>query len=359
MRNGTQLLTTLHQGEDVTLVDTNGGSTYLHLLMTVAHPACEAAVVPMIYMLSNAGVDVNAEDSSGHTALHHAIDKELVDCMAALVRVGVDPTTHDYPEVVRAVGSPFELEMADTLDKYAPGLWAAVAQNNTALVHMLLNSWCRLSINKNGITLLQFAQGTNKSPELCALIEDCEVSLEFVHATLAGDEKRMLEFLMDSKPCDPAMMDISYQERWCQPLQPRSLRDTAIAMGHTHVLHLLPEGEEEQREQGEEPTAAETQMEEQAESSSSSSTFSSVVIPREVKKAKSADTKVPSQTEETWNDFYFHPNAYLQLPSENHLPTANKKWGSRSALYRVKDYKWSPHTEPKSKHNRSKMCIIS
>ena len=33
--------------------------------------------------------------------------------------------------------------------------------------------------------------------------------------------------------------------RWSQPLTPRSLRDTALAMEHRHILHLLPEPDSE------------------------------------------------------------------------------------------------------------------
>ena len=94
-----------------------------------------------------------------------------------------------------------------------PGLWAAVKQNNGSLVHMLLNSWCRANISRCRRTLLQYAKETSKSADIVSTLDDYEVTLEFVHATLAGDEKRMLEYLMDAKPCDPSIMDISYQ-RW-------------------------------------------------------------------------------------------------------------------------------------------------
>ena len=58
---------------------------------------------------------------------------------------------------------------------------------------------------------MQYAKHTRQPTELQTLLDEYEVTLEFVHATLAGDEKRMLEYLMDSKPCDPYIMDISYQ----------------------------------------------------------------------------------------------------------------------------------------------------
>ena len=94
------------------------------------------------------------------------------------------------------------------------------------------------------------------SRDLVRLLESYEMTLELVHATLAGDRDRMLELLMDERQCDVNIMDISHQDdtsmdtsgtntvedrgRMSQ-LRPRSLRETAEAMGHHHVLDLLPE----------------------------------------------------------------------------------------------------------------------
>ena len=213
-------------------------------MINLADQTNEEKCVPMIYQLSNAGIDVNARDYKGRTALELAIFRELQELMMALLRVGVDPTEMDYKTKIRDFGSPFEYELINSMEKFEPGLWGAVAKNDTGMVHMLVNSWCRINIVKNNQTLMQFAQNNVKSEDIFNILDDYEVTIEFVHATLAGDEKRMLEFLMDSKPCDPSIMDISYQERWSKPLAPRSLRDTALAMGHQHVLHLLPEDDE-------------------------------------------------------------------------------------------------------------------
>lgn len=251
-RAPSRVLRAIYCGEDVTLRDNEFNSTYLHLVVSVADPITEEKLVPMVYQLSNAGTDVHAKDYKGRTALELAVGRELQDLMVALVRVGVNPTEKDYGRIIQNLGSPFELELLDTLAKYEPGMWESVTQNNTAMIHMLVNSWCRVNTTRDGTSLIDFAKDTNKSPELILVLEDFEVTIEFVHATLAGDERRMLEFLMDSKPCDPSIMDISHQERWSSPILPRSLRDTAKAMGHMHVLHLLPEALTSDSDQGQE-----------------------------------------------------------------------------------------------------------
>lgn len=244
--NHHKVLQAIQTGENVVLQDPEFHSSYLHVVCSLADSHNEEKYVPIVYQLSNAGVDINARDYKGRTALELAIGRELRDTMVALIRCGAELTSKDYKQMIRDCGTPFEYELINAIEKYEPGLWQCVLRNDTSMIHMLTNSWCRVNISRQGVTMLQMARQTHKSPELINVLDDYEVTIEFVHATLAGDEKRMLEFLMDSKPCDPNIMDISYQERWSMPLEPRSLRDTAFCMGHTHILHLLPEDEAEE-----------------------------------------------------------------------------------------------------------------
>lgn len=239
----TQVVAALNNGEDPCLCDSQFGTTFLHLVALTCDAKHEDRYETMIYQLCNGGADPNTRDYRGCTALAVAMKRERLNIMAALLRCGTDPNAQDYQGVIRSLKSPCEKEIAHVLDKYEPGLWAAVESDNIGMVHMLLNCWCRVNITKHNQTLLQYAIDTRCSRDLITLLDDFEVTLEFVHATLAGDEKRMLEFLMDAKPCDPNIMDISYQANWSAPLTPRSLRDTALAMGHQNVLHLLPEPE--------------------------------------------------------------------------------------------------------------------
>ena len=248
--NCSRVLSAIQAGEDAMLSDGQFGTTYLHLVALSSDSIGEDRYVPMVYQLCNAGADPNAQDYKGVTALEVAMRQGALNVMAALLRCGTDPRDRDYKAALESLQSPFEYEIGHVLEMFDPGLWAAVEEDNTGMVHMLINSWCRINICKHSQTLLELAKRAHKSQELQDLLEDYEVTLEFVHATLAGDEKRMLEFLMDAKPCDPSIMDISYQAGWSAPLTPRSLRDTAIAMGHQHVLHLLPEPELETEGEG-------------------------------------------------------------------------------------------------------------
>lgn len=237
-----RVLSAIQKGENPYLIDSKACITYLHLVVIMCSSATEDRFLPMVYILSNYGIDINKQDKRGRTALELAINKELKNIIVALIRVGIDLTEKDYKALIQSVQSSCQSELLDIYTKYEPGLWGAVKKNNVGLVHMLINSWCRINTTKNSRTLIQYAKLMRKSPEIIQLLIDYDATIELVHATLAGDEQRMAHFLSEPRGADPHIMDISHQEGQDEPLTPQSLRDTAIQMGHTHILHLLPDG---------------------------------------------------------------------------------------------------------------------
>ena len=262
---------------------------YIHLVVVAATPATERSHVPMIYQLANAGVDVDAVDCRRRTALELAVVKHFVELMVALLRVGADQSKSDYRRMIadRATTAAVPVDgdvqaaddakssgtarrrrdrMLDAFDRYAPGLWTAAVGGDVSQVHILVNSWCRINVRRDGVTLLEHIQrrrheengdggfssrglqrqrrslaATTTMAEIARLLEDYELTIEFVHATLAGDERRMLELLMNSRPVDVNIMDISHHDDGASALTPRSLREAAIFYRLHNVLHLLPE----------------------------------------------------------------------------------------------------------------------
>ncbi len=228
-------------GSDLKLRNSDFGSTYFHLVANTAMRATEMALVPVVYQLAMAGLDVNVEDFKGVTALDIAISRELRHILVALIRVGADLSRKDYRLELEKQNLQHREELLTLLVKYEPGLWEAVEQGSTPLAIILANSWCRINIARHGKTLIDLANQPGKPGDLRPALQDYLTTTEFVHATLAGDKARMLEFLMDSKPCDPHIMDISHQEHWTAPLVPLPLRKAAENLGHKHILHILPE----------------------------------------------------------------------------------------------------------------------
>ena len=234
-----RLLTALRRGANVHLYDADNLQTYLHFIVTVATHENQVCYVPMVYMLSNYGIEVDACDVRERTALELAMSKQLSGLCEALIRVGTDLSEKDYRAVMQRIqGERHEL-VCDTYERFEPGLWGAVRNDDSAQVQLLLNSWCRVNVTRNGRTLLDYARLSGKSPELICALEDADVTLEFVHATLAGDDERMRRLMSDER-CDCQPMDISHHDQASDTLTPRSLRDSALALNLQHTLHLLP-----------------------------------------------------------------------------------------------------------------------
>ena len=239
MCNTQDVLEALYEGEDVSETDSCFKSTYLHQVAIEADQTTEDNYVPMVYQLSNAGINVNAKDYKEQTALQIAITKNLQELMIALLRVGCDPRDRRYKQLIQECAGPFEYEMMYWFERFEPGVWYAVVHNDFDALHRLVQSWCRISITVDTQHLIDLSRRANVRPDILTLLEDSDITTEFVHATLAGDELRMLDLLQDPR-CDPAVMDMSFQENWSKPVMPRSLRETAAIMGHLHILHLLP-----------------------------------------------------------------------------------------------------------------------
>ena len=237
-----RLLSAINRGANLHLYDNDELMTYLHLVVVMANQSTEQSFLPMVYILSNYGIEVNAQDARGRTALELAINKQLCHVSTALIRVGTDLTERDYKAMIQRVHGAQQQQLLDAYDKLEPGLWGAVKRGSQGQAQLLVNSWCRVNVVKHNKTLIEYAVLTRKPDELVRLLREAEVALEFVHATLAGDERMMLQLLeRHADDCDTSAMDISHHEHGSDTLQPRSLRDTAAAMGHTHLLHLLPD----------------------------------------------------------------------------------------------------------------------
>uniref|UniRef100_A0A1I8FGZ0 ANK_REP_REGION domain-containing protein n=1 Tax=Macrostomum lignano TaxID=282301 RepID=A0A1I8FGZ0_9PLAT len=127
-------------------------------------------------------------------------------------------------------------------EDFQPGLWAAVAAADYFLVDRLVSSWCRVRIAKQGESLISFAR------RLWTSLESSRPTLEFVHATLAGDRRKMLE-LLDNKNVNADTFDRSYRPNAGAPCQPRSLKAAATELKHYHVLQLLPDPKKGKQQQ--------------------------------------------------------------------------------------------------------------
>lgn len=97
----------------------------------------------MVYALSNAGIDVNLQNSKGNTALHLAYMRGYTEIgfefIEALLKVGTDLSlknknnkiAFNYMEDIEQLNSMYEA--------HYPGIWSAVKESNTNDVQRLMN----------------------------------------------------------------------------------------------------------------------------------------------------------------------------------------------------------------------------
>lgn len=235
--------------EEIYLVDDIFGSTFIHLIVSTAESPTEDRFVPLLYVLSNAWVDVNAVDFAGLSPLQISIKKNLFSLAVALHRCGAERNSAVDLTLMAEHGGPWEAEMSFWYDRFSPGLWDAVRANDYNLVCRLVSFWNRIRIRRGDQSLIAFARESGAKAAIVELLESRRATLEFVHATLAGDERKMLEIL-NNKNVDTDVVDMS---GFCtdrlgatslgndDDVHGRTLRHTALSMGHHHVLYLLPE----------------------------------------------------------------------------------------------------------------------
>ena len=213
------LLRYLQRGDDVTIADAEFHTTFLHVLLSDAKPWEDCTLATMVYLLSNAGVDVNAQDYSGRNALDVALDLSLVQTTTALLRCGCDDlhiqrTGHDDTRRI--------------LQHFRPGLRQAILNNDSIAVDRLVRSWCRIRASRDGQSLIRLARDNGSSAHVISSLEQNQSTVEYVHAALAGDEQRLLELLPNRN------INLGLEH----PYFP-SLLHTAVALHHVHLTPLL------------------------------------------------------------------------------------------------------------------------
>ncbi|XP_067674674.1 uncharacterized protein [Haliotis asinina] len=200
------------QGEDVHSRCSLTGRTYLHFVILAARSTTEKQYIPFVYLLSNSEIDLDRRDNDGQTALQLSIKSNLLQMMVAVLKCGATADSDDEELIGKHAGY-FAAEYRCSFRKFSPGLWQSVADNNRFRVNKLVKSWCRVNISKGKNSLIEFAKVSGADDSLIQLLIKNEASIEFAHATLAGDEERMKALLCNGS-VDLTTQHLSHRE-WC------------------------------------------------------------------------------------------------------------------------------------------------
>ncbi|XP_055951368.1 uncharacterized protein LOC129987417 isoform X2 [Argiope bruennichi] len=144
----------------------------------------------IIYMLVDAGVDLEQLDEAGNTCLFYVVKNE--DCVICdvLLQCGADmwAETEFGISVYEYANSSSSDEMKDIFRKYFPGLWKSVECEDIYQVRRLINLWCRTDLSKDGAMLKDIALSTGNE-EIINLILGIFDSMKLIYHIFAKNVK--------------------------------------------------------------------------------------------------------------------------------------------------------------------------
>ncbi|XP_065298831.1 uncharacterized protein [Dermacentor albipictus] len=176
-------------------ITNNDGENYLHLLakqnFSTLSPQDSALRQKrrrnIIYMLSDEGLRPDLRDSMGRTPMHYAIQNSDPHLFKILLQCSPNP-----PDDICAAAMPTLLQ--DVLNKFKPGLCAAIQQHCITDVRRIVNMWCRTDALTNGCNLKELALESGHE-EIISLILGVEPSMRLVHHVLARKVEKVRNLL--------------------------------------------------------------------------------------------------------------------------------------------------------------------
>jgi hypothetical protein len=237
-RNPLHTLAYIKHGCNPHIVCKKTGNTLLHVIMAEANPMNETKYVPFVYQLSYVNINLDAVNKDGLNPLQMSIKMHLLELMIALIKCGAECDIEKDLNLITSASGPVEYEFRAAYRKLAPGYWQPVEEDHAFKVNVLVKSWCRINIQKNGKTLIEFAKEKCAQDKIVKMLIDNEVTIEFAHATISGDAQRM-QSLSQHYKVDLDAKDYSHRENFFEPYCPLTLYGAALKYGHRHVLFLL------------------------------------------------------------------------------------------------------------------------
>ena len=192
------------QGEDVKLRGSYQ-ENYLHVLASPRPEGQHVFVLPIIYQLSEAGIDFNSVDREGNTPLHICSLNDVHHALVlAMIRCGADPCqlNKEDQDALDLCGVENTRSVLEFMD---PGLWRAVGEADALKTQLLLECCCKVTLKRDSKKLLAVA-GEGKDPAIKQTLQKSKEQMKFIHACLSGGAdtvKEMLQKDVDVNAVDP------------------------------------------------------------------------------------------------------------------------------------------------------------
>ncbi|GAB1597567.1 AlphaAlpha-latrotoxin-Lh1a, partial [Argonauta hians] len=174
----------------------------------VEKPSGVAEATKLVYLLRNAGLNINhpnAKDGSIPLLTYLQNGKEIdANFIEALLRCNADVYAVNQAGInvldeLSSKKSTLQNNVKEVFEKYMPGMWNAVENDDLMSVRRLVNQWCRTDIEKNGKTLVQLAieRGIENMDRL---VSEINPSMDLAHGVLADDIILVSEIIESKKP---------------------------------------------------------------------------------------------------------------------------------------------------------------
>jgi ankyrin repeat protein len=186
------------------------GDTLFHRLISDQDCSIDLKI-KLIYILSDAGVDINYKNSkTGRTCLHLAVINGQPDLVSCLLQNGADLTITDSANFC-AYNFARHLEDKQTskviitrMQNFYPTYWIGIDNKDMTIIRRLANSWCNFNVKKNGKLLIEYA-AERKFTSALELFLSLEGQMQLCFAVLACNVKKVK--LLMKKHKDTLRMD--------------------------------------------------------------------------------------------------------------------------------------------------------
>ncbi|KAL4238679.1 hypothetical protein ACF0H5_003386 [Mactra antiquata] len=182
----------INSGKENIHIKNDNEQTYYHLLAYSYESDDDApTLIPVVYQLSIAGLDINSADKDGNTALHVAArtpNSRLL--IRAFLLVGAEVGLGNVKEQTAPKLAKTYPQNAKVFKQFGPDLWNSVLEGAVDHVEKLTNNWCKINQQKDGKSISELAsEGGNMLIKKCLM--NNETTNEFIHFCLAGDRQKM------------------------------------------------------------------------------------------------------------------------------------------------------------------------
>ena len=183
--------------------------TYLHVLAAPRSDEEVNMIIPILYLLVSCGINLNAQDKEGNTALHICALNDVHHSIAnTLIKLGIDPCILNCDDQ-DAMDLATNEKLKSVLSYFDPGIWRAIEEKNEDAVKVLIDSWCVIDIDKDDQSLVQLAENS-ENDFIKEYVLNNRASIRMCHAAMSANTDVLRKILKSDEEINYDLKDWSF-----------------------------------------------------------------------------------------------------------------------------------------------------